>query len=223
MLPAHNCNIAFSRVHELSSFLPAAQWFRTAKNRAVSTGPLASLVAHLLALLTHFFARSLTHSLPSSWENEWLDVSKKPGFVPQCLPPRCTPLFKPLSFLSFFCLFFRVLSFIFNLIFLSSRPTLNRTTVIPRYIVPKSNRNPSWIEVSSSNQFPILAGIKICLWQMKFIGPLKFVIGDITVLLPIGHCFPSLSLTALIGPKRHAQAGPCPIGPKPSESSVWDD
>ena len=32
---------------------------------------------------THLFAHSLTHSIPSSWESECLDVSKRPGFVPQ--------------------------------------------------------------------------------------------------------------------------------------------
>ena len=31
----------------------------------------------------HSFIRSLTYSLPSLWKSEWLDVSKRPGFVPE--------------------------------------------------------------------------------------------------------------------------------------------
>ena len=73
--------------------LTDAEWFRTAKNRDVSTGPLTRPFARLLALLTHSLAplacsaaliRSLTRSLPSSWESLWLDVSKWPDSVPQC-------------------------------------------------------------------------------------------------------------------------------------------
>ena len=75
-----------------------AQWFRRAKNRDASTGPPAHSFACSLPLLTRSlalhcllrlraplrtFARSPTHSLPSSWESEWLDVSKRPGFFPQ--------------------------------------------------------------------------------------------------------------------------------------------
>ena len=71
----------------------AALWFRTAMNRYVSTGSIAcslTPLTHLLALHCPLrlhaslcsFIRSLAHSLPSSWEREWLGVSKRPGFVP---------------------------------------------------------------------------------------------------------------------------------------------
>ena len=65
-----------------------AQWFRTAKNYDVSTGPFAQPFVRSHASFTHSialhhslcwgaplrsFIRSLAHSLPSLWESEWLD------------------------------------------------------------------------------------------------------------------------------------------------------
>ena len=51
------------------------------------TGPFTCLYTHLLEPLTHssrFLACLLNHSNPSLRESVWLDVSKEPGFVPQC-------------------------------------------------------------------------------------------------------------------------------------------
>ena len=76
----------------------SAQWSRITGNRDVNAGPLARPFAHLLAPLTHSlapyytlhsrtplgsFVRLLAHSLPSSWESESLNVSKRLDFVPQ--------------------------------------------------------------------------------------------------------------------------------------------
>ena len=73
--------------HFLSS---VALWFRTARNPDVSTRPLACpfvRTAHSFACFTllhfaralccpHLFVFSPAHSIPSSWEIEWLDFSK---------------------------------------------------------------------------------------------------------------------------------------------------
>ena len=87
----------FELVHLVKSWLlllwSGPQWFRTAKNRDVSTGPLVcSLVGshHSLVRLLHTarcararsFVGSLAHWVPSLWESNSLNVSKRPGFVP---------------------------------------------------------------------------------------------------------------------------------------------
>ena len=45
-------------------------------HESIRTGPLAHPFAPSLA--------PLTHSLPSSYESEWFDVSNRPGIVPEC-------------------------------------------------------------------------------------------------------------------------------------------
>ena len=69
-------------IHRWTDYDGGAQWFRTAINRDVNTGSLARPFARSLA--------PLIHSLPSLWENEWFDVSKRTGFVTQC--GRCRPM-----------------------------------------------------------------------------------------------------------------------------------
>ena len=69
--------------------------YKTTKNSDVSTGPLVRPLSCSHSSLIRFlcivrFARSLccaqsfAHSLQSPRESKYLDVSKRPGFVPQC-------------------------------------------------------------------------------------------------------------------------------------------
>ena len=71
-------------------------WFRTTKNRDVSTGPIAHPFARsltpLTALLTPLrsFVCFFAHSPPCLWESGLSEVPKRPGYVPLCVLSWCT-------------------------------------------------------------------------------------------------------------------------------------
>ena len=78
-----------SILEDRTSCWHTALWSGTDRNPDVSTKLLARSFAHLLVPLTHLLAPHclhclLTRSLP--WESEWFKVSKRPGFVSQCVP-----------------------------------------------------------------------------------------------------------------------------------------